>query len=115
MSQYAKQNPEHAGRTRPSSVPMIPVLQLLREHLPALKEHYSIRSLGLFGSYVRGEQKISSDIDILVEFVEPPGLFAFIRLEHELSRILGRKVDLVMKDALKPAIGKRIMAEVVQV
>ncbi len=53
-----------------------------------LKEQYKIRSLGLFGSYVRGEQKKNSDVDILVEFCETPGLFTFIRLEEELSRII---------------------------
>jgi predicted nucleotidyltransferase len=115
MSQPAKRNPEHAVRTRPAPVPMIPILQIVRDHLPRLKEEYSIRSLGLFGSYVRGEQKKNSDVDILVEFYETPGLFTFIRLEQELSRIIGHKVDLVMKDSLKPSIGKRVIMEVVPV
>jgi len=80
-----------------------------------LKEQYKIRSLGLFGSYVRGEQKKNSDVDILVEFCETPGLFTFIRLEEELSSIIGHKVDLVMKNSLKPSIGKRILTEVISV
>ena len=79
------------------------------------KDQYSIRSLGLFGSYVRGEQKKNSDVDILVEFCETPGLFTFIRLEEELSSIIGHKGDLVMKNSLKPSIGRRILTEIVPV
>lgn len=71
--------------------------------------------MGIFGSYVRGEQDSESDLDILVEFDEAPGLFEYIRLEDYLSEILGIKVDLVMKSALKPAIGKRILEEVIAV
>lgn len=91
------------------------ILIVLRKHLPALAAQYRIKSLGLFGSYVRKEQKPMSDLDILVEFNEAPSLFEFIRLEHQLSALLGVKVDLVMKDALKPAIGKRILREVVPI
>lgn len=64
---------------------------------------------------MRGEQEPESDLDILVEFEEAPSLFEYIRLEDYLSGILGVKVDLVMKSALKPAIGKRILYEVVAV
>jgi predicted nucleotidyltransferase len=91
------------------------LLSVLRKHLPALATQYRIKSLGLFGSYVRKAQKPTSDLDILVEFNEAPSLFEFIRLEHRLSDLLGVRVDLVMKDSLKPAIGKRILQEVVAV
>ena len=75
---------------------------------------YHIKSLGLFGSFVRGEQRPKSDIDILVEFEDDEiDLFEFIRLRNHLSDRLGRKVDLVMKDSLKPHIGKQILNEVV--
>ena len=66
-------------------------------------------------SYVKGKQTKDSDLDLLVEFYETPGLLRFIAMENYLSDMLGVKVDLVMKDALKPAIGKRILAEVVPV
>jgi hypothetical protein len=69
----------------------------------------------LFGSYVRDEQGPHSDVDVLVEFDEVPSLFEFIRLEDELARVLGRRVDLVMRDALKPGIGRMILQEVVPV
>ena len=90
-------------------------IEILREYKQELKERYKVRSLGIFGSYVRNEQKKGSDLDILVEFDEPPSLLRFLQLEHYLSDLLGIKVDLVMKDALKPAIGRRILSEVVSV
>ena len=88
------------------------LLPCLRVHLPDLSARYRIASLGVFGSYLRGEQQPGSDLDLLVEFHEPPGLFDFIRLENELGALLGVKVDLVMKSALKPGIGRYILREV---
>ena len=84
----------------------------LRQELPRLRKEYAVRTLGVFGSYVRGEQGKRSDLDILVEFTKAPGMFRFLDLERELSTMLGVRVDLVQKEALKPAIGKRIMQEV---
>jgi len=71
--------------------------------------------LGVFGSYVRGEATTKSDLDILVEYDRPPSLFQFVRLQRDLSEVLGVPVDLVMKSALRPAIGQVILSEVVQV
>jgi predicted nucleotidyltransferase len=87
----------------------------IRGFLPRLQQEYGVRSLGLFGSCLRGEQKDGSDLDILVEFSTVPGMFRFLALERELSRLLGVPVDLVQKETLKPAIGKRIMNEVMQI
>ncbi|MGB8646930.1 MAG: nucleotidyltransferase family protein [Anaerolineae bacterium] len=84
----------------------------LRRHLPELSESYHVKSLGLFGSYVRGQANKRSDLDVLVEFEQAPSFFKFIELEERLSALLGIKVDLVMKSALKPAIGERILQEV---
>jgi predicted nucleotidyltransferase len=89
--------------------------KILKQHLPELSNEYKISFLGIFGSYVRGEQKEESDLDILVEFSEAPDLLEFVELKEDLSKILGVKVDLVMKSALKPRIGKRILKEVVQI
>ncbi len=75
-------------------------------------ENYKVKEIGIFGSYVRGEQQEKSDLDILVEFYETIGLFKFVALERYLSQLLGVKVDLVMKSALKPRIGRRILKEV---
>ncbi|MBM9537670.1 nucleotidyltransferase family protein [Desulfobulbus alkaliphilus] len=87
----------------------------LRQELPRLRREYSVVSLGLFGSYVRGEQHEGSDLDVLVEFSDVPGILKFLDLERDLSAILGVPVDLVQKEALKPAIGKRIMKEVLTI
>jgi uncharacterized protein len=86
----------------------------LRRELPHLRERFSVRSLGVFGSFVRGEQTDSSDLDVLVEFDETPSLLTFIALENHLSDLLGVKVDLVMRDSLKPRIGEHVLREVVQ-
>ena len=91
------------------------VLVSLRTLLPDLKEGFGVKSLGVFGSYARGETKRKSDLDLLVEFHRVPTMFEFVRLERHLAKVLGVRVDLVMKSALKPEIGKRILAEVVPV
>lgn len=82
---------------------------------PVLLEKYRVREIGIFGSYARGEQKQTSDVDVLVDFTESISLLDFIHLENELSDLLGVKVDLVMKTALKPRIGRHILDEVVRV
>jgi len=90
-------------------------LEILRQQAPMLMERYNVEKLEVFGSYVRVEQRKNSDFDILVTFRETPGLLAYIALENTLSDLLGVKVDLVMKDSLKPAIGKNILREAVPV
>ena len=85
---------------------------ILRQHLPELREKYSVSYLGIFGSYIRGEQTKDSDLDVLVQFDKKPGLLRYMELENYLSDLLGVQVDLVMKSALRPNIGKRILNEV---
>ena len=87
----------------------------LKELKPILGEKFKVESIGLFGSYVRGEQKEESDLDVLVEFSEPIGFFDFIGLEGFLSEELGAKVDLVMKKTLKPRIKEKILKEAVYI
>ena len=84
----------------------------MRQHLPELRERYGVRALWLFGSHVRKEQRKTSDLDILVEFDRVPSLLEFVRLERHLGEVVGKRVDLVMKSALKPAIGRHILAEI---
>jgi hypothetical protein len=91
------------------------ILETLRKQLPMLAERYSVEKLEVFGSYVRSEQKKDSDLDILVTFTEAPSLLTFIAIENYLSDLLGVKVDLVMKDSLKPKIGKQILREAIPV
>ena len=90
------------------------VLKKLKSCMPVLTGKYNVKRVGVFGSYVRNEQKENSDLDILVDF-EPEakfGLIRFIEMENYLSDATGLKVDLVMKDGLKPRIGKKILDEV---
>lgn len=86
--------------------------RILRRHLPELRERYSVKSLGVFGSYVRGEQRKNSDLDVLVEFEQAPTLLEFVHLKRYLSELVGIPVDLVLKKTLKPNIGRYILAEV---
>ena len=89
------------------------IKQWLVQHKFVLQERYHVKELGIFGSYVREQQKETSDVDLLVEFSETPSLLKFVNLENYLSDNLGVKVDLVHKGGLKPRIGERILAEVV--
>ena len=84
----------------------------LEVHREELRKGYSVKEIGIFGSYLKGEQKEASDLDILVEFEKPIGLLNFVRLKNYLSDLFGVNVDLVMKKALKPGIGQRILSEV---
>ena len=89
----------------------------MSEHKEELKQNYQVKEIGIFGSYVRGEQKKKSDVDILVDFEESSelSLLDFIGLENYLTDMLGVKVDLVEKRTLKPRIGKHVLEEVVNV
>lgn len=91
------------------------IKRILLSHKQDLSDKYGVREIGIFGSYVRSEHRKNSDIDILVDIEKPMGFFKFIRLERYLSELLGAKVDLVTKNALKPYIGQRILAEVIYV
>jgi predicted nucleotidyltransferase len=89
--------------------------EILREHKGDLAEKYQVKEIGLFGFFVRGEQGKRSDVDILVEFEEVPDLFKFIELEIHLEGILGLKVDLIRKEALRKELKDRILSEVVNI
>lgn len=91
------------------------ILKVLRQQIPMLAERYSVEKLEVFGSYVRSEQKKDSDLDILITFKEVPSLLTYIAIENYLSDLLGVRVDLVMKDSLKPKIGRRILREAIPV
>lgn len=91
------------------------ILEILRQQIPILAERYNVETLEIFGSYVRSEQKKDSDLDVLVTFKEDPSLLTYIAIENYLSDLLGIKVDLVMKDSLKPKIGQQILREAIPV
>ena len=91
------------------------VNEILREHKEELFRKYSVVEIGVFGSFVRGEEKRRSDIDILVEFEKVPDLLEFIALEEYLRKLLKKKVDLVRKEAVRHELKDRILKEVVYI
>ena len=95
-----------AAKIKPNRISLEEIQRILKSELPTLRKEYRVKSLGIFGSYVRGENKPKSDLDLLVEFERAPTMFGFVRLQDHLGKLLGVKVDLVMKSALKPEIAK---------
>jgi hypothetical protein len=88
------------------------IFEIIKTCKPEMDARYGVQRVGLFGSFVREQQNKTSDIDILVSFKREIDLFDFLDLRDFLQARLKTKVDLVMESALKPAIGKRILAEV---
>lgn len=93
------------------------IKQLLQVHKPYLAEKYGIRGIGIFGSYVRNEQRSDSDLDILIELEYPSriGLMSLVRIERYLTELFGIKVHIAIKKNLKQRIGQQILKEVVAV
>jgi len=79
---------------------------------PELHERFGVSEIGVFGSWVRGEQKESSDIDVLVDFDRAVDLFDLMELQEFLEETLGLKIDIALRRSLKKYIGKQILAEV---
>ena len=88
------------------------ILQALREARPLL-DRFGVAQVSLFGSFARDEGRADSDVDLLVEFNRPIGLFEFVRLQRELGARIGRQVELVTPAALKPQLRDRILGEAV--
>ena len=88
------------------------VFTVLRDSRPLL-EAFGVARLSLFGSFARDEGRQDSDVDLLVEFTRPIGLFQFVRLQQQLTERIGRRVELVTPGALKPQLRDRILDEAV--
>jgi len=93
------------------------VKAILKEHKAEVVQKYRVREIGIFGSFVRGEQKRRSDIDILVEFGPRniPGLLKLIEMEMYFEKLLRKKVDVVIKSGIRPELKKGILKEVVYI
>ncbi len=89
---------------------MLNISQIRKKVIPILKR-YGVKHSGIFGSFSRGEANSESDIDILVEIDRDISLLDFIGLKVEIEETLGRKIDLVEYDAIKPSIKQRILEE----
>jgi len=90
------------------------ITKTLSEHKDELRKRYQIKEIKIFGSYAKGEQKESSDIDIIVDFEETPTFIEFIKIQEELERLLGVKVDLLTEESISPFI-KPYIKEVVAI
>lgn len=90
------------------------IKEIINQHKRELEEKYKVKTIAIFGSYVRGEQNEESDIDFIVEFKEPVG-FLFIHLADYLEEILQTKVDLLTPDAIKPNRRKFILEKLIYV
>jgi predicted nucleotidyltransferase len=88
------------------------IIETLRSHEPEIKKRFSVRRIGVFGSFARGEGKDTSDVDILVEF-ENPTFDNFMNLAFFLEDLFQRRVDLVTPNSLSPYIGPYVKQEVV--
>ena len=89
------------------------VVRVLRRALPALSEKYNIKSFGIFGSYARGEQKQTSDLDVLVEYGGPISFEKWMDFERELSALVGTDVESHDIKNLRTYIGKNVMRHVI--
>lgn len=90
------------------------VFSILQVNQAGLSQR-GVKDIAVFGSVARGTAALNSDVDILVEFNRPIGLFEFVRLKMLLEEWLGRRVDLVTPDALHPALRERILSEAIYV
>ena len=91
------------------------ILASLKKLKREVAQEYSVKTMGVFGSVARDEQTGQSDIDLLVEFSKPVGFVTFMRLENFLSERLGKQVDLVTPDSLKPVIRQDVLSEIIYV
>jgi len=89
--------------------------KILKQYKNELATKYKIKEIGIFGSYVRNEQKKGSDVDILIEFDEVPDLFKFLEIERYLEGLLGVRVDLIRRKALREELKDTILKEVVTI
>lgn len=96
----------------PTTVPSTDEIRArLAALLPELRERYTVRSLFIFGSYARDEQTPESDLDLLVDFDETPNLYELVGLGLDLEEALGMKVDIVMREGLKPRVASSVLRD----
>ncbi|MFH0814289.1 MAG: nucleotidyltransferase family protein [Pseudomonadota bacterium] len=89
------------------------IKSILVQHKEELRERYGVKEIEIFGSYIRGEQKITSDLDILIDFERPVSLLHIVALENYLSDILEVKVDVVPKKNIRKELKEIILSEAI--
>ncbi len=88
------------------------IIEILKKHKDIIEKKYTVKKIGIFGSYAKGTQKKSSDIDILVE-LETPTYNNFIDLAFYLEELYGKKIDLITMKGLSPYIFPYVEKEVI--
>ena len=88
-------------------------IELINKNFDEFQKRFNVKKIAVFGSTARGLHTNRSDIDVIVEFKKPIGLFEFVKLENRLAEILGKRVDLTTKNALKSEIKKSVLKEAV--
>lgn len=91
------------------------VMKVLSGHSDELHQRFGVKSLALFGSVARDEANDASDVDLLVEFDRPTGLFGLIRLQQYLEKLLSCKVDVGTAAGLRPRVRQRVLQEALRV
>ena len=91
------------------------ILKSLRAEMPLLQRTYHVKTLGIFGPFVRGEQTADSVLNVAVEYRELPTLIGLAELEDHLGDLLGVKVDLGPKESLRPDVKAQVLGELVEV
>jgi uncharacterized protein len=91
------------------------IISKLKAQKAILFKKYKIKNIGIFGSYIRNEETNDSDIDILVEFTETPGMKEFFQAEEYLEKLLNKKIDMVREKAIRKELKEEIMSEVIYI
>jgi len=87
------------------------VIEILREKQPYLRDNFGVKKIGLFGSFAKGTAKKDSDIDILIEFVQPIGL-KFVKLAEYMEKLLDKKVDILTPEGIKGIRLKKVAVDI---
>lgn len=91
------------------------IIEAIKKRKKVLQEKYKVKEIGIFGSYIRGEQTEKSDVDILVDFYELPDIFNLLKLERSLRGTLKCRVDVVRKQAIRKELRDQILSEAIRI
>ena len=89
------------------------VKTILKQHMDELEKQFKVKSIAIFGSYVRGQQREESDIDLVVEFSSPVSLLHIVSLENHLTDLLGVQVDVIPRRSIRQELRRAILGEAV--
>ncbi|MDJ0898066.1 MAG: nucleotidyltransferase family protein [Xenococcus sp. MO_188.B8] len=106
---------EQKYRVRGENVTFEQIYETLQQYLTKLQEQYQVKTLGVFGSYARGEATDSSDLDLLVEFQGDLTFDKYMDLKFFLEGLFDKKIDLVIRDDIKPQIREKVLGETIYV